>query len=81
MMLKDPHDYRPKPRLVEIKDAVQYALNGNFYEPGQIEALASTSNKVLRFCGELLHALHKKGVLSDDEVVKLLHGSWEKAGA
>jgi hypothetical protein len=58
-----------------VSDALKYVCDGNDYDVGQLEAIKYTVDNGIEKLGEIVELLHKKGLITDDEIKELL-GSW-----
>jgi len=57
-----------------VREKIFSELNGHYSDRGQLEELEETTYRLRTFCATLGEALVDKGVLTEDEVVDMVHG-------
>lgn len=74
--MKFKHAWRAGADPISISAAVESSLDGRDYDLGSLEAAAATADNAAGAFARLVEMLHDKGVLSDEDVVSFVSGTW-----
>lgn len=77
MLVRNKGGWTMNPNPVSIKHAIGVELRADGYG-GQVEAASHNALEAISYLAKLTQLLHERGVLTDDDVMRLLPPYYEK---